>query len=47
MFYFLVVPPFALIVQRFRDPLQLRERQRATYWTVRPTDEAVNPRRQF
>ncbi len=36
LFYFVVVPPFALIVKLGKDPLRLRLAAGATAWTERP-----------
>ncbi len=49
LFYFVVIPPFALIVKLFTDPLGLREPRGTSDWLVRP---AAGPgdragRRQF
>ena len=41
VFYFVVVPPFALIVKLFQDPLGLRPPAEATFWRERPTSEAT------
>jgi hypothetical protein len=35
VFYFLIVPPFALIVKLVTDPLSLRAPQTASYWVTR------------
>ena len=47
-FYFIVVPPFALIV-KVKDPLGLRRRDRASGWIERPVAEtsSESARRQF
>jgi uncharacterized membrane protein len=36
LFYFVVVPPFALLVKLAKDPLRLRLAAGATAWTERP-----------
>jgi hypothetical protein len=48
-FYFIMVPPFALIVKLFKDPLGLRPRPRESLWLDRPLSEATPDigRRQF
>ena len=48
VFYFIVVPPFALIV-KVKDPLGLRRRGRAGGWTERPVADmsSESARRQF
>ena len=48
VFYFIVVPPFALIV-KVKDPLGLRRRDRATGWSERPAADvsSESARRQF
>ncbi|OFW30256.1 MAG: hypothetical protein A3I00_05330 [Betaproteobacteria bacterium RIFCSPLOWO2_02_FULL_64_12] len=48
-FYFVLVPPFALVVKLFKDPLSLRPPAGTSYWLVRPRDEqtATQARRQF
>lgn len=48
VFYFLVVPPFALIV-KVKDPLGLRRRKRAGGWIERPVVDVSfeSARRQF
>jgi hypothetical protein len=48
VFYFVVVPPFALIV-KLKDPLGLRRRDRASGWIERPAGDisSESARRQF
>ena len=48
VFYFVVVPPFALIV-KVKDPLGLRRQGRAGGWTERPivNTSSESARRQF
>jgi hypothetical protein len=48
VFYFIVVPPFALIV-KVKDPLGLRQRGRAGAWIERPVSDisSESARRQF
>ena len=48
VFYFIVVPPFALIV-KVKDPLGLRRRGRASGWIERPVADmsSESARRQF
>ena len=48
VFYFVVVPPFALIV-KMKDPLGLRRRDRARGWIERPAADTSfeSARRQF
>ena len=36
LFYFVVVPPFALVVKVWKDPLRLRLAAGETAWTERP-----------
>jgi hypothetical protein len=47
LFYFVIVPPFALIVKLARDPLGLRPPRLATFWTAREQTDAAAARRQF
>jgi hypothetical protein len=49
LFYFVIVPPFALIVKLARDPLGLRPPPGGTFWTDRPEadPDAAAARRQF
>ena len=49
LFYFVVLPPFALIVKLFTDPLGLREPRGGSDWVVRPAAEPPERagRRQF
>jgi hypothetical protein len=48
VFYFVVVPPFALIV-KVKDPLGLRRQGRVGGWTERPVVDtsSENAHRQF
>jgi hypothetical protein len=48
VFYFVVVPPFALIV-KVKDPLGLRQRDRASAWLERPAPDtsSESAHRQF
>ena len=48
VFYFIVVPPFALIV-KVKDPLGLRRRGHASGWIERPAADlsSESTRRQF
>jgi hypothetical protein len=39
VFYFVIAPPFALLVKLVRDPLSLRVPSAATYWVTRPGPE--------
>jgi hypothetical protein len=39
IFYFVIAPPFALIVKLVRDPLSLRLPAGASYWVTRPRSE--------
>lgn len=49
LFYFVVVPPFALIVKLFQDPLKLRPPQGDGLWVERPVPVPSSgaARRQF
>jgi len=49
LFYFVIVPPFALIVKIAKDPLQLRLAAGATGWTERaePPPPSQAAHRQF
>ena len=49
LFYFLVVPPFALIVKVWKDPLRLRLHRGTSGWIERPAAETSSEagRRQF
>ena len=48
LFYFIVVPPFALVV-KMKDPLGLRRRDRTSGWIERPVADSSSEsaRRQF
>ena len=39
VFYFAVVPPFALIVKVFKDPLALRPPRGESFWVERPAPD--------
>lgn len=39
VFYFVIAPPFALIVKLVRDPLSLRLPSGESYWVRRPLSE--------
>lgn len=49
LFYFVVVPPFALIVKLFKDPLALRGGAGDSYWVSRPAPDPpeLHGKRQF
>ena len=49
IFYFLVVPPFALIVKIYRDPLHLRHSKSDSFWISRPASDTSETaaKRQF
>jgi hypothetical protein len=49
LFYFVVVPPFALIVKLFKDPLALRGGAAESYWVSRPAPDPpeIHGTRQF
>jgi hypothetical protein len=47
IFYFVVVPFFALLVKVLRDPLSLREEARSTFWLERSALQADSGRRQY
>ena len=49
LFYFVILPPFALIVNLVRDPLSLRAPRGASFWLARPASEGADEagRRQF
>lgn len=48
VFYFLIVPPFAVIVKLTKDPLALRAPRTGSFWTPRPdADPTAAARRQF
>lgn len=40
LLYFVLIPPFSLIVRTVMDPLQLRRARRATFWTATPPKTA-------
>jgi len=46
-FYFSVVPMFAVLVKLLRDPLGLRTRGAATFWTERGVPPSDWSRRQY
>ncbi len=41
IFYFVIAPPFALIVKLVRDPLSLRLPAGPSYWVMRPRSESA------
>ena len=47
VFYFVIVPPFALIVKLAKDPLGLRPPRSGTFWSPRPDADPTGARRQF
>jgi hypothetical protein len=49
VFYFIIVPPFAMIVKTWKDPLALRPPRGPSFWVERPEreDPEVSARRQF
>jgi hypothetical protein len=49
LFYFVVVPPFALVVKLWKDPLRLRLAAGTSAWTERPAaaPPSESARRQF
>lgn len=49
LLYFLLIPPFALVVRIFIDPLQLRQARRESFWltTLRKAHGVTEARRQF
>ena len=49
LFYFVIVPPFALVVKLSKDPLRFRVRTGASAWVKRPAavPPAETARRQF
>lgn len=47
LFYFVIVPPFALIVKLAKDPLGLRPPRGASFWGTRPETDPGAARRQF
>ncbi len=49
LFYFVIVPPFALVVRLSRDPLGLAEPKGGSYWLPRSPSEPgpTGGRRQF
>ena len=42
VFYFAIVPPFAVIVKLLKDPLSLRVPPGASYWMTRPDPESAD-----
>lgn len=42
VFYFVIVPPFALIVKLVRDPLSLRVPADPSYWVTRPESDPAS-----
>jgi hypothetical protein len=47
LFYFVVVPPFALIVKLAKDPLGLRPPRGASFWSPRSGADPAAAHRQF
>lgn len=49
LFYFVIVPPFALVVKLAKDPLSLRPPRGESFWIDRPEPDptAGASRRQF
>lgn len=49
IFYFLVIPPFALVVKLLKDPLQLHSVGHSSYWLERQDqpEPSVSVTRQF
>lgn len=47
LFYFTVVPPFAVIVKLAKDPLGLRPPRGAGFWIPRSAVDPAAARRQF
>jgi hypothetical protein len=47
IFYFVIVPPFALIVKTAKDPLGLRQPRTESFWTPRAAADPAAARRQF
>jgi hypothetical protein len=46
LFYFVVVPPFALLLKATKDPLQLRP-YGTSFWTARGEGQTDTGRRQY
>ncbi len=46
LFYFVVVPPFALGVKLLADPLRLRAPRGAGFWTAHPVDASTTTGRE-
>jgi hypothetical protein len=40
IFYFVIVPPFALIVKLFKDPLSLRPPRKESLWVEGPVADS-------
>lgn len=49
LLYFVLVPPFGLLVRALMDPLQLRRRPRESFWLATPHKEQslTDAQRQF
>ena len=49
LLYFLLIPPFGLLVRIFMDPLQLRQARRESFWltTLRKVHGLTEARKQF
>ena len=47
LFYFAVVPPFAVIVKLAKDPLGLRPPRGSSFWSPRSEADPATARRQF
>lgn len=47
LFYFAIVPPFALVVKLAKDPLGLRPPRGTSFWGTRPGTDPGAARRQF
>lgn len=49
LFYFVLIPPFGILVRALMDPLQLRRRPRESFWVITPHKEqaVTDAHRQF
>ena len=49
LLYFVLIPPFGLLVRALMDPLQLRRRSRESFWLATPHKEQslTDAQRQF
>ena len=49
LLYFVLIPPFGLLVRALMDPLQLRRRSRGSFWVPTPArgQSLADARRQF